>query len=125
MTRQFTRHKYKAKRSERAGYSFASKLEASVFDHLMLLQKAGEIKDLKCQDTVYLTDARIIYKPDFRFVDVKTGETIWAEAKGVELGPWRQKLKLWRFYGPGPLHIYKGHHLRPTLVEVVIPKGVG
>ena len=74
-------NKYSAKRVSHAGYSFASKLEAAVFDILKLRECAGEIKDIQCQAHVKLTKAKIVYIPDFKFTDVKSGEEYYAEAK--------------------------------------------
>jgi len=37
------KHKFGAKKCERNGIKFPSKLERSVYDHLVLLQKAGKI----------------------------------------------------------------------------------
>jgi hypothetical protein len=115
--------KYGAKRTERAGYSFASKLEAAVFDMLKLQEKAGEISSLQCQVQVRLTDAGIIYKPDFKFFDERLRCDVYAEAKGYETAEWRIKLRLWRSYGPGLLRIYKGSAARITLADEIVPRG--
>src|SRR3990167_4847396 len=104
------------------GYSFASKLEAAVFQILRLSEMAGEIKILQVQDHVYLTDARIGYIPDFKCIDLKTNEEFHVEAKGFEMGVWRLKRKLWMYYGPGPLDVWKGHYLRPVFSERITPK---
>jgi len=114
------RNKYGAKKIERKpGLWFASKLESAVYDILLLREKAGEISEIKCQDTVYLTDARIIYKPDFRFLNNETGNLEWSEAKGLELQAWRIKRKLWMYYGPGNLLVYMGSWQRPFLKETI------
>lgn len=114
--------KYKNTRVKHAGYSFASQLECAVFNFLLLREKAGEIQDIQCQDHIYLTDARICYIPDFKFTDVKTKNFVWAEAKGFETDVWKIKKRLWEFYGPGNLEIYKGNAKKINLKEVVIPK---
>ena len=113
--------KYKARRVEKAGISFASKLESAVHDILLLQEKAGEIQDIKIQPTTKITAAQIGYRPDFSYVDCKTGQTVYVEAKGVEVETWLLKKKLWRHYGLGPLFIYKGRHTKPFLHEVIIP----
>jgi len=114
-------HKYGAKRIDHAGFSFASKGEAALYDVLKVLEKGGELTDIKCQDVVYLTDARIMYKPDFRVLDRKNNRLEWHEFKGFETSDWRIKRRLWKYYGPGPLHIWGGSHKNPTLRETVIP----
>ena len=114
-------NKYSAKRVSHAGYSFASKLEAAVFDILKLRECAGEIKDIQCQAHVKLTQAKIVYIPDFKFTDVKSGEECYAEAKGLETSDYRIKRRLWMYYGPATLEIWKGNHARPFLHETIVP----
>lgn len=114
-----TLHKYGAKKVEHhAGYSFGSKLEAAVYNILYLLQKAGEIKEIQVQDSVYLTDAEILYKPDFR-VTCPDGFVYWVEAKGFETPEWRIKRRLWMKYGPGELQIWMGSASKPYLKEKI------
>jgi len=115
-------HKYSAERSTRAGRSFASKLEAALFDLLVLREKAGEIREISQQAQIVLSQAKIIYKPDFMFVDCKTGRTVFAEAKGYETPEWRIKRRLWLAYGPSPLEVWKGSHRRLTLSETLMPQ---
>lgn len=112
--------KYGAKRVENDGYSFASKGEASCYQFLKLRERAGEIKILQTQVQVRLSDAEIVYKPDFLIQDLSTGEEIYIEYKGFETPEWRIKRRLWKAYGPGPLHVYKG---RMQLSEVILPEG--
>jgi len=115
--------KYGARRCEFQGYSFASRLERGVFLLLKAMEQAGEIKVLKVQDEVRLSEARIIYKPDFKLWDFRTGCEAWAEAKGFATRDWLMKKKLWASYGPGPLMIFMGRAENPKLVETIIPKG--
>lgn len=119
MIRRRTTNKYGAVSSG----GFHSKLEHSVFQLLKLLEKAGEIEVLQTQDHIYLTAARIGYVPDFKCKNVQTGAVYWVEAKGFEAPRWPVIKKLWSFYGPGELHIYKGSYQKPYLDEVIIPKG--
>lgn len=111
------RSKYGAQRTN----GFGSKLESAVYDILKIRENAGEISDVHCQPSVKLTEAQIGYKPDFKFTEVETGEDVWVEAKGVELEGWRLRKKLWRYYGPGRLQIFKGNYRQPKLVEELIP----
>ena len=114
--------KYGSKKISHSGYSFASKLEAALFDLLKLRQMAGEISDVKCQDHIHLTRARIQMIPDFKFFDIKTQTIMWAEAKGFQTSDWRIKRKLWTVYGPGPLEIWMGSHSKPYLDETIKPE---
>jgi hypothetical protein len=117
------RHKYRAKRVNYDGQNFASKLEAAVYQILKLRERAGEIEILATQETVYLTAARIAYKPDFTVMDKFSGQTVHVEAKGLSTPVWAIKKRLWAWYGPGALEIWKGKYSRPYLDEIVIPKG--
>lgn len=101
--------------------SFASELEAALYDLLMLRERAGEFRDLRCQPQVYLTDARIVMKPDFIAYDEEQ-RPLYFEAKGFETDIWRLKRRLWEYYGPGPLEVWKGSAKRPRLVEIITPK---
>jgi len=105
-----------------AGTPRGSKLERAVHGIMKLREKAGEIRDLKQQRRVDLGDG-IDWAVDFSFIDNKTGEKTWAEAKGLEDARYRICKKLWKSRGPGPLEIWKGHYRQPRLVEIVIPKG--
>lgn len=100
---------------------FSSKLESAVFDLLTILEGAGEIRNIEKQPQVFLTRANIGYKPDFKYFDIKRGIVVWVEAKGLEVGEWRLKKKLWRFYGPGPLLIYRGSYRRLVMDEELVP----
>jgi hypothetical protein len=90
-----------------------------VGDLLKLRVKAGEIRELREQQTVRLTRAQIAYKADFSYVDCETGKTVWVEAKGVQGERWRIIKRLWVEYGPGPLEVWMGRHQSPELVEVI------
>lgn len=115
-------HKYGSSKVEYDNQSFASKFEAALYQWLKLRELNGEIRDVKCQETIYLTNARIIYKPDFSYVDIKSDKKIWAESKGFETSDWRIKRRLWEHYGPGPLEIYKGSAKNFQLHETLTPK---
>ena len=113
--------KFRNKKVSSDGHSFASKLEAAVYQMLKY-----EWENVEVQPSVYLTEARILYKPDFKVWQTNSELSgLYAEAKGFETDVWRIKRRLWEHYGPGRLQIYKGSHLRPVLAEVIVPKGDG
>lgn len=114
-----SRHKFGAKKITLDGYAFGSKLEAAVYKILDDRVKNGEISDLKCQVSVYLTDARILYKPDFSYIENE--QVVYCEAKGIETPVWRIKRRLWKHYGLGKLVIYKGSYKYPKISETIIP----
>lgn len=114
--------KYGAKKVSHVGLSFASKLEAAVYDILYLKMLAEEINNLVTQKRVYLLRTPdIYYIPDFYFEinDVPH----YAEAKGYETPEWKIKKKLWSHFGPAQLDIYQGSYSSPRLVETIKPKG--
>lgn len=121
--RRRSKSKYNAKRTERVGRSFASKGEADCFSYLTLLKNAGEIRNLECQVTVRLTEAKLRWVLDFKFFDVKLNREVWADFKGLETVRWLQLVKLWPHYGVGLLRVYKGQGLRMRVAYEVRPQG--
>jgi hypothetical protein len=121
-----SKNKYGAVRVKKSedtdGYSFASAGEFALYRMLKLRVSAGEIKDLKVQDTCYLTRARIIYKPDYRFAYTANDETAWAEYKGFFTDAFNIKLNLWRYYGPGKLELWIAGYKGPKLKEIITPR---
>lgn len=112
------KNKYGAIRVETDGYSFASKLELATYHLLKLRRRAGEIKEIKVQDHVKLSRANITYIADFR-CERPDGTFFWVESKGYPSASWAIKLKLWKYYGPGDLEIWKGTFVSPVLTETV------
>lgn len=102
--------KYRNQKTEVDGIVFASKAEAALY---VLLKKKSD--KIFCQPKVYLTKAKILYKPDF-FVNDE-----YYEMKGVETASWKIKKRLWVHYGPGRLLIYKMRKGEPELVELINP----
>jgi hypothetical protein len=130
------RHKYGAEIKRSGPHEpSGSKLERAVYGILILRERAGEIKDIRCQASVTLgtevvtnfvtgkTRTKTIrWKVDFAFTVVKTGVRTWCEAKGMESALYRKQLRLWREgAGPGPLEIWKGSYRRPTQTDLVTP----
>lgn len=112
-------HKFGAKRID----GFPSRLERAVYYKLRDREILGEIKDIKRQQTVVLVDGpkehQLRWKIDFSFVDVSTGKTVYAEAKGLEDNVFKIKLKLFRANPPARLEIWRGSYQRPFLAEVI------
>lgn len=116
-----TEQKYNAEKLSLDGHSFSSKLEASVYQLLKFRVAAKEFDKIEVQQTVYLSDAGIKYIPDFKCT-THDGSVIYIEAKGFEGERWPTIKKLWKFYGPAPLEIFKGTHRSPQLIETIVPK---
>ncbi len=74
-----------------ASMRFASKKEARRYDELMLMLRAGEIRDLKLQPQFTLQEAyttpdgkrvrAIRYDADFSYIDCETGERVVEDVK--------------------------------------------
>ncbi len=124
MFRRFGKAKYGNKKVEHAGRTFDSRLEKALYDDLLLQQAAGILRDIKAQDCVYLTAARILYKADYSAFHIAEGITKWHEAKGFKTPVWGIKRRLWKFYGPGPLLVYEGSARNFRLTETIVPKGI-
>lgn len=116
------KNKFKAKRTIVDGIAFASQLEANVYAHHVILQASGIIKDLQIHPTYRLTDAEISYKCDFQATNIETGTTYAIEAKGMEDRRWMLIKKLWVYYGPMPLEVWKSKGKRVLLDKTITPK---
>lgn len=102
------------------GHSHRSKLESAVCGIAQLRERAGELKLTGAEVTVYLSDARIAYIVDL--VAEQEGKPLYIEAKGYQTPEWRIKRRLWMTYGPAPLEVWTGTHVRPVLSETIIPE---
>jgi hypothetical protein len=121
--------KYNARRESASslglidGYRFDSNLERNLYACLKSMVRAGTLRDVQPQVTVYLSDARIPYRVDFSVFDLELGETVWWEAKGFETSDWRIKKKLWSVYGPGRLRIVREVNTFNLKFEEINPMG--
>lgn len=118
--------KHKAKNKFGANLTAGkSKLERAVDDLLCLREKAGEIKDLKRQQTLVLLEGdrsqRITWRIDFAWTDPLNNAPCFAEAKGFPTPEYKLKLKLFRANPQGRLEIWGGTYTRPQLMEIIEP----
>ncbi|MGE4197648.1 MAG: DUF1064 domain-containing protein [Phycisphaerales bacterium] len=99
--------KYRNQRTEHDGILYDSRKEAKRAQELDLLKQAGQIRGwtrqvkfrLGCPENVCVID----------FLVFATDGTVWAEdTKGKETSKFVRDKKLWRRYGPCPLHVLKG-----------------
>lgn len=80
------------------GVRFASKLEARRWQELLLLQRAGQIHDLRRQVRHKLTVGGhevCVYVADFDYLDA-TGSPVTEDAKGFPTPEFRLKARLFR-----------------------------
>ena len=95
-------NKYNAVRTWNGGHWFASKREARRYTELLLLQAAGEIRDIELQPTYPLLTptpdgspvTAATYIADFRYVDLVSGKTVVEDVKGVRTQVYKLK-KRW------------------------------
>lgn len=115
--------KYKARKYIIDGKTFDSKKEASRYAELLLLERAGEISELKCQEKFVLIPAQrerdiitksgrqkpgkliereVAYYADFYYLD-NNGKQVVEDVKGYKGGGAytvfviKRKLMLWRY----------------------------
>ena len=77
-------NKYNAQKTTINGIVFDSKREASRYQELLLLQRAGQIKDLALQvPFAILVNGKKIckYIADFQYVDTSTGKVVVEDSK--------------------------------------------
>jgi len=117
------RTKYNSKKISHAGYTFDSRGEGDLFDFLKYAEMGGHITDITTQPNVHLTKARILYKPDFKVWNKDLQLHEYYEFKGFETAVWRIKRRLWKYYGPSTLYVYKKNRKGVFLHETIIPKG--
>ncbi len=115
MNPKFGKNKYKSQRTEYNGQPYASKAEAKRAENLDLLLRAGEIRGWLRQVTVCLGLPENRYRIDFLVFSLD-GRAHAEDVKGVETEKFQHNKRLWKRYGPCPLHIIKGKKL-----EIVDP----
>lgn len=101
-------NKYGAKKTTIDGLTFDSKAEASRYQDLKLLERAGVITDLKLQPVFILqpafTDAEknryqaIKYRADFQYTEGE--QVVIEEVKGFETEAWKLRKRLFLFRYP-------------------------
>ena len=82
-------NKYRSKRVKWDGMTFDSKRELKRWHELCILQKAGQIFDLKRQVKMPLRGAH--YIADFTYTDMYTGREVIEDAKGYETPEFKLK----------------------------------
>lgn len=95
--------KYHNKKVTIDGIEFDSKAEGKRYQELKLLERAGEIEDLKIHPKFRLLHGRdwngvhyrqVNYYADFKYVDCESGKYIIEDVKGMETAVFRLKLKM-------------------------------
>ena len=95
-------NKFNAVRTWNGGHWFASKAEARRYTELLLLETAGEIRDIELQPSypllTHTPDGSLVstatYIADFRYRDIPTEKTVVEDVKGVRTQVYKLK-KRW------------------------------
>lgn len=120
------KHKYGAKKTFIEGESdgFPSILEANVWKLHRMLEKAGEIKNLRRYPSIEVRpkcqacgESPVRWKIDMCY-ETKSGKTVFIEAKGANDRSFLKRLRLWKKKPLGRLEIWRGTHY-PKCMEVV------
>lgn len=101
--RQKRSQKYGNEKVEDAGRTFDSKAEHKRWQYLAMLERAGEIRDLRCQVPFELIPAQVtpsgkkvrptVYLADFTYT-TKDGRFVCEDVKGTATDVWKLKQKL-------------------------------
>lgn len=103
------RSKYNARKTEIDGIKFDSQLEARRYAELKIMERRGEIYDLKLQPEFELipsfckngkTHRRTVYRADFSYFEVATDKKIIEDTKGFQTDVYRLKKKLFEYIYP-------------------------
>ena len=100
--------KYHSRKTVIDGITFMSKKEANRFQELLLLEKAGEIEDLRRQvkyvlvpsqkdDRGKLIEREVSYMADFVYFDCRASEYVVEDTKGFKTKDYIIKRKLMLF----------------------------
>ena len=92
----------------------ASKAESARRAMLEMLERRGEIFDLRCQPSYTLAGC-VRYRADFEYRDAE-GRCVTEDVKGFETERFRVVRQLWRIWGPWPLRIVQARYSRGTIV---------
>ena len=85
------------------GIKFDSRTEAEYYTILKHQFNNNLITKLELQPKIYLTKAKILYKPDFLIE--RDGKEIYIDVKGMKTPVFNLKARLWKCYINAELHI--------------------
>ena len=93
MKPRIARSKYGSRKTKVDGITFASQKEATRYGILKLLQKTGQISDLKLQVRFKLVQT-VTYVADFEYYDRTKGVKVVEDVKGFKTPVYLRKKKL-------------------------------
>jgi len=89
--------KYHNRKTSYEGITFDSRKEANRYQELLLMQRAGLIRNIELQpryDLIVNSQKIGFYKADFRYDMVDTGDVVVEDAKGVRTPVYQIKKRL-------------------------------
>lgn len=96
--------KFRSRKTVIDGITFDSKAEARRYADLKLMERADLIQGLELQPSFELLPSfrdktgkshrAIVYRADFRYIEVATGEIIVEDVKGMETREFKMKRKM-------------------------------
>lgn len=117
-------NKFRATPTVYNGVRYSSKAEAAYAEQLDLLVREGAIRWWLGQPKFYLGDTANEYRPDFLVVPPsERGVPYTVDVKGVETPKFKRDAKLWKEYGPCPLHVVKRKGTKFVTDRVIDPLG--
>lgn len=116
----WSQSKYRAKKVTYDGITFDSMQEGDFYLYLKKMEGYKYLEVLGCHTKIYLTKAKILFKPDFKIKNLKNkGAVEYWEYKGRELALWRLKRRLWKHYMNADLQVWKQRSGNFYLHEIV------
>lgn len=118
------RSKYGANKVTHGTWSCDSGMERDFgAGHLRYQELAGELNDIRHHVKIPLLP-NISYEVDYVTFNLKTREDDYHEVKGFEDAVWKIKRKLWGWFGPGKLFVWKRQSGASQfyLAECIVPK---
>lgn len=113
------KNKYGAEKIIVGPHTYDSKLEHEMHMTLKLLERSGEIKDIRHHPGAVQLTRFVKYKPDFLIFDIKRNIEIFIESKGFDGERWRVIRNLWREFGPKPLQVWRKSGNRVFMAEEI------
>lgn len=100
------------------GYPCPSALHCSVYENLLLLERAGEISNIRKEVRIRVC-GDLFWKIDFVVFDEKRQCDVGHEAKGQEFERYIAVIQAWAGTGPFDVVVWKGSWQRPFIEKTV------
>lgn len=112
-------NKYNAEKIKDGSRTFDSKFEYELFNMLKLMERAGEIKNIRHHPAPIRITPSVSWKADFIVFDVKLNKDVIVEAKGFEGERWRVIRQLLNDLSQFDVRVYKKKGNRIFLHEEI------